>query len=142
MLLVKANFSLFSYSVFLVLEINLWRKKTCCQRVPKIFLFDLGCLKLTTVQLCTMVDNQMKLNRFGFRVPFIIKILCWVERESELSKYGVKKAAVICQSIELSINSNILCLQIGELVWQFGNDISFNTFSCMSVKNCAIEDKT
>ena len=28
MLLVKANFSLFSYSVFLVLEINLWKLKT------------------------------------------------------------------------------------------------------------------
>ena len=59
-----------------------------------------------------------------------------------MSKYGVQKGAVICQSIELSIKSDMLCLQVVELVSQFGNDISFNTFSCMSVKNCAIEDKT
>ena len=88
--------------------------------------------------------SMVRWNWIGLDLEFLLYEfdLVWVERESELSKYGVKKAAVICQSIELSINSNILCLQIGELVWQFGNDISFNTFSCMSVKNCAIEDKT
>ena len=85
--------------------------------------------------------SMVRWNWIGLDLEFLLyeyDLVSWKE-EWTVKIWNQKRSSDLSK---LRIRSDILCLQIVELVWQFGNDISFNTFSCMSVKNCAIEDKT